>query len=129
MNELEEIKKRKLKEMIERSQYPDSPIEVNGKNFDSMVSKYSLLIIDCGADWCAPCRMIDPIIDKLAKEYKGKIVFGKLDVGVNKAIAIKFGVMGIPTLLVFRKGKLVDRIVGFRPKESLDSMLKQLLEE
>ena len=129
MSELEEIKKKKVQEMMERMKYPDKPIEVTDENFDSMTSKYPLVVVDCWAAWCMPCRIIGPIIEELAKKYKGKIVFGKLDVSANRTTAIKFQIRAIPNLLIFKKGKLVDRIVGVQPMPVLESRLKEHLEE
>ena len=114
--------------MMERQKYPDNPIKVDDKDFESTIIKYPLVVIDCWADWCAPCKMIAPIIEELAKKYKGRIVFGKLDVSKNKTVPAKFGIRGIPTLLVFNKGKLVDRIVGVQPMSVLESRLKKYLE-
>ena len=127
MDELERIKKIKLKKMMERRKYPDTPIEVTDENFESIILKYPLLVVDCWATWCMPCRIIAPIIEELAKKYKGKIVFGKLDVSVNRATPAKFGIRGIPTLLIFNNGKLIDRIVGVHP--DLESKLRQYLEK
>lgn len=127
MNELEEIKKRKLKKMMEKIQYPSEPIEVTDNNFDSIINKYPLILIDCWAAWCAPCRMIAPMIDELAKKYKGKIVFGKLDVNKNITTPKKFDVMSIPNLLIFKNGKLIDRIIGVQPMPVLESRLKEHL--
>ena len=129
MSELEEIKKRKLKELMKKSQYPDKPIEVTDENFDSIIHKYPLLMIDCWAVWCAPCRMIAPMIDELAKKYRGKIVFGKLDVSKNTTTAKKFNVMAIPNLLIFKNGKLVDRVIGVQPLPVLESRLKEYFEK
>jgi len=127
MGELEEIKKRKLKEKIERAKYPDEPIEVVDGNLDSIIHKYPLVLIDCWSDWCAPCKMIAPMIEDLAKKYKGKIVFGKLDVTENQATARRYNVMAIPNLLIFKKGKLIDRIIGLQPMSVLESRLKEHL--
>jgi len=129
MDELEEIKKRKLKELMKKSQYPDEPIEVTDKNFDSIIHKYPLILIDCWAAWCAPCLMIGPMIEELAKKYKEKIVFGKLDVSKNMAIANKFDVISIPNLLIFKNGKFVDRVVGVQPMSILESRLKEHFEK
>ena len=70
-------------------------------------------MVDFYADWCSPCRMMTPVVERLAVEYAGKVTIGKLDVDVNQDIAIRYGVMGIPTLGLFRDGKLVDRLVGY----------------
>ena len=71
------------------------------------------VVVDFYADWCHPCHMMGPVIDQLAADYAGKVKIGKLDVDTNQEIAIRYGVMGIPTLGLFRGGKMVDRLVGF----------------
>jgi thioredoxin 1 len=71
------------------------------------------VVVDFYADWCPPCRMMDPAVETLAGEFAGKVKFGKLNVDANQEIAIRYGVMGIPTLGLFRGGKLVDRLVGY----------------
>ena len=71
------------------------------------------VIVDFYADWCHPCHMMGPVIDQLAGEFAGKVKVGKLDVDANQEIAIRYGVVGIPTLGLFRGGKMVDRMVGF----------------
>ena len=71
------------------------------------------VVVDFYADWCGPCRMMTPAIEKLAEEFAGHVTIGKLDVDENPDIAIRYGVMGIPTLGLFRDGKLVDRLVGY----------------
>jgi len=129
MDELEEIKRRKLKELMKKPQYPGEPIEITDKNIDSIIHKYPLVLIDCWAAWCMPCRMIAPMIDELAKKYRGRIVFGKLDVSQNMITANKFDVMAIPNLLIFKNGKLVDRIIGVQPQPILESRLKEYLEK
>jgi len=126
--DIEEIRKKKLKELKERLNFPDKPIKVTDENFDEVKRKYSMCVIDCWAPWCMPCNLIAPAIEKLAKKYKGKIVFGKLNVDENKLTPMKYNVMGIPTLLIFKNNKLVDRIVGVLPFDLLDLRLKSLLE-
>ena len=98
---------------------PDIPLPINDADIDSIVNKYPLLVVDCWAPWCGPCRMVGPIIEELAKEMQGKIVFGKLNVDENRATSAKYGIMSIPTLLVFKNGTLVDNIIGAMPKEML----------
>jgi len=107
--------------------YPDKPIELTDANFDENVKKYPFFVVDNWAPWCPPCSMLAPIIDSLAKKYVGKIVFGKLNVDENKEIAQKYEVMSIPTLLVLKNGKLVDRIVGAMPESLLEKKLKNFL--
>jgi thioredoxin 1 len=124
--ELEEIKKRKLQKLLEKQAYPTSPILVNEGNFDEIIKKYPKVVIDCYADWCNPCKMIAPMIEEFAKEFFGKIVFGKLNVDENMNIAMRFNIKSIPTLLIFKNGKLVNRIVGALPRNQLKSYLQSI---
>ncbi len=125
--ELEKIRNKKIQKMKTESENPSDPITVTDAIFAETVIKYPLIVIDCWAAWCGPCRMIAPIIEELAREYAGKIVFAKLNVDENPDTAMKFGVMGIPTLLIMKSGKEVDRIVGVVPKAHLESKLKQYM--
>jgi thioredoxin 1 len=93
-------------------------------DLDENVKKYPVVVIDCWAPWCGPCRMIGPLIEELAKEMKGKIVFGKLNVDENPQTSMKYKIMSIPTLLVFKNGTFVDRFIGAMPKEMLLGKLK-----
>jgi thioredoxin 1 len=97
-------------------------------NFDENIKKYSLIIVDFWASWCPPCIMMAPVIEELAKKYKGKVVFGKLNVDKNRLTADRYAIMSIPTLLIFKNGKLVDRIVGAVPMEALEERIKKHLE-
>lgn len=121
MDELEQIRERKKRKLMGEMSTPsiEKPIIVSDRNFDQTVKNYSLVIVDCWAAWCAPCRAIAPIVEELAKEYSGKVVFGKLNVDENPETTQKFGVMAIPTLLVMKNGNEVDRIVGLTPKDQL----------
>jgi thioredoxin 1 len=103
---------------------PNIPINITDADFDENIKKYSTIVIDCWAPWCGPCRMVGPIIDDLAKEMQGKIVFGKLNVDENQTTAVRFQIMSIPSLLVFKNGKLVDKLVGAMPKEMLVQKLE-----
>jgi thioredoxin 1 len=91
----------------------------NMKHFDGPTFEADVLnakepvVVDFYADWCGPCRMMTPVVEQLAGEYAGKVTIGKLDVDINQEIAIRYGVMGIPTLGLFRGGTLVDRLVGY----------------
>ena len=125
--DLKEIKKKKLEKLMKRKNYPKNPVVVTDSDFDTVVKKYPVVIVDCWAAWCAPCRMIEPIIESLASKYAGKIVFARLDVEQNKKIAIKYNIMSIPTLLVFKNGKNVDRIIGAMPEPILEPRIKTYL--
>ncbi len=131
-DDLDEIKKRKMEQL--KKQYIDrgnnmeenslnTPIHITDADMDENIKKYQTVVIDCWAPWCGPCRMVGPVIEDLAKEMQGKIVFGKLNVDENRATSAKYGIMSIPTLLVFKNGELVDRIVGAMPKEMLKAKL------
>ena len=98
---------------------PDKPIELTEAKFREVIQNHPLVVVDFWASWCSPCFMIAPIFEELAREYAGRIFFGKLNVDENQKIAMQFEVMSIPTLLVFKNGKLVDRIVGAMPKKIL----------
>lgn len=128
--ELEKIKARKMQEMMKTSKSGDeisSPITVTDADFEKAIKEHPLMVIDCWASWCGPCRMIAPIIDELAKEYAGEIVFGKLNVDENPKTATRFSVMGIPTLLIIKNGTEVDRIVGASPKLLIENKLKKYI--
>lgn len=86
----------------------------DGPTFDADVLQASEpVVVDFYAEWCGPCRMMTPVVEQLASEFAGKVVMGKLDVDANQEIAIRYGVMGIPTLGLFRDGKMIDRLIGF----------------
>jgi len=131
-DDLDEIKKRKMEQL--KKQYLDrgnnmeenslnTPINITDADIDENIRKYQTVAVDCWAPWCGPCRMVGPVIEDLAKEMQGKIVFGKLNVDENRATSAKYGIMSIPTLLIFKNGELVDRIVGAMPKEMLKAKL------
>lgn len=104
---------------------PTGPVTLTDNNFEAAVAKYPALVVDCWAEWCAPCRMVAPIIDALADDYQGQVVFGKLDVDHNQAIAGKYGIMSIPTLLFFKDGQPAGSRVGALSKPALESALKE----
>lgn len=125
MDELEEIRAKKMRELMSQMSTPtiDKPIAVSDRNFDQTIKSYPLIVVDCWAAWCAPCRAIAPVIEQLAKDYKGKVVFGKLNVDENPETQNRFGIMAIPTLLVMKDAKEVDRIVGALPKNQLETKI------
>lgn len=125
MGELEEIRAKKMRELLDHMSTPkiDKPIVVSDRNFDQTVKSYPLLVIDCWAAWCAPCRAIAPVVEELAKEYSGKVVFGKLNVDENPETAQRFGIMAIPTLLIMKNSEEIDRVVGVLPKSQLEAKI------
>ncbi|HPS90511.1 MAG TPA: thioredoxin [Methanothrix sp.] len=135
MDELEEIKKKKMEQMKKdlaapakpSVELPDVPIKITDATIDAAASQYPIFILDCWAEWCGPCRSIGPIIEQLAKEMKGKVVFGKLNVDENMATANKYRISAIPTLMVFKNGKLIDKLVGAYPKPALAAKIQKFL--
>lgn len=96
------------------------------QNFESEVVKVKgTVMVDFWATWCGPCQMAGPVIDQLADEYAGKVVIGKLDVDANQDTAQKYGVVSIPTVVLFKDGKEVARKVGFAGKPMYENLLKQ----
>jgi len=94
-------------------------LELNSKNLEDAIRNNRSLVVDCWAPWCGPCRMMSPVIEELASDLKGKITFGKLNTDENQDIAARYQVQAIPTLLIFKDGKLADRKVGALPKKVL----------
>ena len=107
----------------------DLVLELTPDNFDEAVKKHAVLVVDCWAPWCAPCRMVAPVIEGLAEDYQGKIAFGKLNVDVNQTLAMRYQIMSIPTLLIFKNGQLVDQKVGALPRNALEPELIKYIEE
>ncbi|MEX0602260.1 MAG: thioredoxin [Bacteroidota bacterium] len=104
------------------------PVELTDSNFQAEVLNSSLpVLVDFWAVWCGPCKMIAPIVEDLAKEYDGKVKVGKVDVDNNQQVALQFGIRSIPTLLIFKGGKVVDQLVGAVPKRALAEKLAKHL--
>jgi len=130
--EIQRIKEKKLVEMMQKARAQletaarndGKPILLSDASFSSEISKYPLMVVDFWAAWCGPCRMVAPIIEQLAKEYAGRVAFGKINVDENPLTSGEFEVQSIPTLLIFRNGEAVDGIVGAVPKYQIESRIK-----
>ena len=102
-------------------------VTISKENFENLKNGNLPLVVDFWATWCGPCRMVAPIISKLAEKYDGKIVVGKCDVEENDDLAEEFGIRNIPTILFFKNGEVVDKLVGAVSKAKLDEKFKALL--
>jgi len=129
--ELEKIHAKKMQELTTKLKGEESPknvlITLDDANFEETVNNHPLMLIDCWAAWCGPCRMIAPVVNELARDYAGRVTVGKLNVDENPETAMSFGIMSIPTLLIMRKGKEVDRIIGAVPKQFIEEKLQKYL--
>ena len=100
------------------------PMDVTDETFEAeVINSDTPVLVDFWADWCAPCKIIAPIVEELANEYDGKVKFAKVDVDSNPKTATNYGIRGIPTLLIFKGGQPVGQIVGAVPKSALKSRL------
>ena len=136
--ELERIKRRKLEEMMRRSagrteevkpvsKNSGKPVDLTDTTFTKFVSDNAMAVVDVWAPWCGPCRFVSPVIEEIAKDYVGTIAFGKLNVDQNPSVAARYGIMSIPTLLVFKNSRLVDRIIGAMPRQKLEQRITRHL--
>jgi thioredoxin 1 len=133
MGELEQIREKKIGEMMEqakRDQHSSRtrvPLEVTDSGFESTIRGSKLVVVDCWAAWCYPCKMVAPIVEELANEYSSVAMFAKLNVDENPSTAMKYGIQSIPTILIIKNGVEVERIVGALPKAQIEAVLKKHL--
>lgn len=127
--ELEQIRLRKIQAMLYQAdsggQLNNHPLIITDDTFDNTVKANTLLVVDFWAPWCGPCRMVGPVIEQLATEYTGKVVFGKMNVDENQKVPRSFGIMSIPTIIIFNHGKEVERLVGAYPKAHIEAVIKR----
>ena len=128
---LNEKKIKKLQELInEKEQLKNikEPIVLGDSTFSQTINKFPLTLVDFWAPWCGPCRMMSPIIDEIGKDYLGKLVVGKINVDENPLVAGQFGISSIPTLLLFKRGQAVNKIIGSVSKNKINEMIKTHLD-
>jgi len=130
-DEVQRINEKKFEEMLRQGSQskvnpaPASgkPIELTDANFHEVVGSYPLMVVDFWAPWCGPCRIVSPVLEQLASEMAGHATFGKLNVDDNPMTSQKFGIQGIPTIMVFKDGQPVDGIVGAAPKQMIEARI------
>ncbi len=106
----------------------DKVVQLSDSTFDQEVLKSKTpVLVDFWASWCAPCKAISPVVDGLADEYAGKVKVAKLNVDENPSTPGQYGVRGIPTLILFKDGKVLDQVVGAVPKNQLEGLIKKAL--
>jgi len=129
--ELEEILARKRSELLsarrvketQNHEFISTPIELTDSNFSQTVTRYPLLVVDFWAVWCGPCRMVSPVIEQLASELAGRVVFGKVNVDENPLTATTFGIQSIPTITIFKDGLAIDGFIGAASKSQIRTKL------
>jgi thioredoxin 1 len=131
LDELEAIKMRMLREMMKgnkpQEKVDTSPLILTDQNFSYELQKNPKMVVDFWAEWCQPCRMMAPILERLASRMAGQVRFAKLNVDENPLTAQAYTVMAIPTLILFRDGRMADRIVGLLPEAHLGERIKNVL--
>ena len=137
MDEIDRIREEKKRKMLESLQIIDveggsmetngKPVQLSDSDFNKFVQSNDVVLVDCWAEWCGPCKMLEPTIEELAADNAGRAAIAKLNVDLNPAKAQEFKVMGIPTMLLFKQGKLVDKIVGYTQKAEIQAKLNGLM--
>ncbi len=132
--ELRQINEKKMKELQqfvnekELLKTVKEPITLSDSTFFETINKFPLMLVDFWAPWCGPCRMMSPIVDQIGREYPDKLAVGKINVDENQLIARQFSVSSIPTLILFKRGKLLNKIIGAVSKNRINEMVKMHLD-
>jgi len=120
--DIEKIKEKMVDDMMNEGkskQYPEEPIEVTDNDFQETLEEYPLVLVDFWAAWCGPCKMMEPVLEKIAEEYQGDVVIGKMNVDKNQNIPGKFQISSIPTMILFKNGEPVEKMIGALGKDQL----------
>ena len=114
--------------LINVADSPGVPVDITDQSFESEVlSSPGIVLVDCWAPWCGPCRMVAPVLEELASEYSGKVKIAKLDTDQNPKTAMKYNIQSIPTMLIFKEGNHIDTLVGALPKQEIEKKLVGVL--
>lgn len=127
---INEKRMKKLQQLINEKELLRNirePLNLEDTTFFQTINKFPIMLVDFWAPWCGPCRMMSPIIDQIGKDYLGKLVIGKINVDENPLIARQFSISSIPTLMLFKRGKELNKIIGSVSKNKIDEMVKMHL--
>ena len=138
-DELNEIMEKKMKDLTKKgngNNFSDNinttmgaaPLTLNDSNFEGTIKKSQLIVVDFWAPWCGPCRAVSPVIEQLATELAGRALFGKLNVDENPVVSSTFGIQSIPTIAIFKNGKMVDGFVGAASKSQILSKISTYMD-
>ena len=124
--ELERLKGKKLREMLESNQKTQNVgvIEIDNSNFDQIISKDNLTLVDFWAEWCGPCKLMHPVFERMSKKYR-QIQFGRVNIDQNQPIAMRFGVQAIPTFIMFKNGQKIDQMMGAVGEPGINMIIKK----
>ncbi|MEM0155856.1 MAG: thioredoxin [Thermoplasmataceae archaeon] len=131
-DDIEKIRMKHMEDIMksmkgEKRDADSTPIVLTDSNFAGELMKHNLMVVDFWAPWCGPCQMVHPIIEALARDYAGKVKFGRLNVDDNQATSMMFKVRSIPTILIFKNGKVADGVIGAVPRNMLESKIKSVM--